>query len=137
MSDVRKVGEFRPRSSRPPIRSIKSPTDRATIVSIYPKLIEEVNITTKEITVEKPIYVDVEVKVPVFQEYVIANPVLKNVEVINAVIADKTVINAVITDMQITNAIIKDIEVERAIIREKVIDVIHPIYLKINGDLDE
>ena len=41
MSDVRKVGEFRPRSSRPPIRSIKSPTDRATIVSIYPKLIEE------------------------------------------------------------------------------------------------
>ena len=103
----------------------------------YPKLIEEVNITTKEITVEKPIYVDVEVKVPVFQEYVIANPVLKNVEVINAVIADKTVINAVITDMQITNAIIKDIEVERAIIREKVIDVIHPRYLKINGDLDE
>ena len=39
--DVRKVGEFRSKSNRPPIRSIKSPTDRATIVSIYPKIIEE------------------------------------------------------------------------------------------------
>lgn len=98
-----------------------------------PKIVEEVTIVTREINVEKPVYVDIEVQRPVFKDYEVKNPITKDVEVINAVIADKTVINAVIIDRQMTNAIIKDVEVERAIIREKVIDVIHPRYLKMDG----
>lgn len=100
----------------------------------YPKLVEELNVIRKDVQVEHPVFTDVKVDRPVFVDYEIKNPVVKDVEVINAVIADKTVINAVITDQKITNAIIKDVEVERAIIREKVIDVIHPRYLKPNGE---
>jgi len=102
----------------------------------YPKLVEELKVTIKEVDVEKPVYIDVEVQRPVFKDYEVINPVRKDVEVINAVIADKTVINAIIKDVQMTNAIIKDVEVERAIIREKVVDVIHPRYLNMKGEPD-
>jgi len=101
-----------------------------------PKIVEELNIIHKDVSVERPIFTDVKVDRPVFKDYEIKNPIVKDVEVINAVIADRTVINAIITDQKITNAIIKDVEVERAIIREKVIDVIHPRYLKPNGELE-
>lgn len=100
----------------------------------YPKLIEEVKVTEIPITVEKPVYKDVSIDRPVYVDKEIINPVPKDVEVINAVIIDKPVINAVIDDIRVTNAIIKDVEVERAVIREKVIDVIHPRYLKLNGE---
>ena len=100
----------------------------------YPKLVEELKVSYKDVAVDRPVFTDVSVDRPIFKDYEIKNPVVKDVEVINAVIADKTVINAVIVDKQMTNAIIKDVEIERAIIREKVIDVIHPRYLKLNGD---
>jgi hypothetical protein len=95
-----------------------------------PKIVEKLVVNEKVVDVERPNYKDVTIERPVYVDREVINPVTKDVEVINAVIADRTVINAVITDQKITNAIIKDVEVERAIIREKVIDVIHPRYLK-------
>lgn len=99
-----------------------------------PKIVEEINIIHKDISVERPIFTDVKVDRPVFVDYEVKNPVVKDVEVINAVVVDRTVVNSIVTDQKITNAIIKDVEVERAIIREKVVDVIHPRYLKLNGE---
>jgi len=92
---------------------------------VYPKLVEELKITEIPVSVDKPVFKDVEVERPVFVDKEVINPVRKDVEVVNAVIIDKPVINAVIEDIRVTNAIVKDIEVERAIIREKTIDVIH------------
>ena len=99
-----------------------------------PKIVEELNIIHKDVNVERPIFTDVKVDRPVFVDYEIKNPIVKDVEVINAVVVDRTVVNAIITDQKMTNAIIKDVEVERAVIRDKVLDVIHPRYLKLNGE---
>ena len=91
----------------------------------YPKMIEELMVTKKDVTVDNPVYKDVVVERPVFVDKEVINPVRKDVEVINAVIIDKPVFNAVVEDVRVTNAIVKDVEVERAVIREKTIDVIH------------
>lgn len=98
-----------------------------------PKIVEELVIKNKEIEIERPIYRDVDVERPIFRDKEIINPVLVDKEVTNAIIIDKTVVNAIVKDVPMNNAIIKDVEVERAIIREKVIDVIHPRYLKLDG----
>lgn len=99
-----------------------------------PKVVEDLVIKNKEVEVERVLYRDVEVQRPKFVDKEVINPVLINKEVVNAVVIDKTVVNAIIKDVNLTNAIIKDVEVDRAIIREKVIDVIHPRYLKLNGE---
>ena len=99
-----------------------------------PKIIEEVTITYKDVTLDRPIFKDVEVSRPSFKDIEVLNPIIKDVQVLNAKIEDVTVINAVITDQKITNAIIKDVAVERAVIREKVVDVVHPRYLNLKGD---
>jgi hypothetical protein len=99
-----------------------------------PKIVEELVINKINVDVQHPVFTDIEVQRPVFKEYEVKNPVIKDVEVINAVIVDRTVINSIITDQKITNAIITDVPVERAVIREKVVDVIHPRYLKLNGE---
>jgi hypothetical protein len=91
----------------------------------YPKMIEELMVTKKDVQVDNLVYKDVVVERPIFVDKEVINPVKKDVEVVNAVIIDKPVINAVIEDVRVTNAIVKDIEVERAVIREKTIDVIH------------
>ena len=91
----------------------------------YPKIIEELMVTKRDVQVDNPVYKDVVVERPVFVDKEVINPVRKDVEYVNAVIIDKPVINAIIEDIRVTNAIVKDIEVERAVIREKTIDVIH------------
>lgn len=98
--------------------------DRIDTVRV-PKVVEELNVTYKDIAVDRPVFTDVTVDRPVFKDKVIINPVTKDVEVVNALIIDKPVINAVIDDIRVTNAIIKDVEVERAVIREKVVEVFH------------
>jgi len=98
-----------------------------------PKIIEQVTIVNRDVEVERPIFKDVEVSRPTFVDKEVINPVLKDVSVTNAKIEDMTVINAVIVDQKVTNAIIKDVDVEKAIIRERVIDVIHPRYLDLQG----
>jgi len=98
-----------------------------------PKIVEDLIIKNKEVEIERPVYRDVEVSRPIFVDKEIINPIKKDVEVVNAVVIDKTVVNAVVKDMPITNAIIKDVEVERAVIREKIVDVIHPRYLNLQG----
>lgn len=101
-----------------------------------PHIVEEIIIKTKEIEVEKPVFKDVEISKPVYKEEEIIKPVIKYQEVINAVIKDKEVINAIIVDQKVTNAIIEDVDVERAVIRERVLDVIHPRYLNLQGKPD-
>lgn len=100
----------------------------------HPKIVEELNVIKKDVYIDNPIFNDVKIDRPTFVDKEIVNPVLKNVEVVNAVILDKAVINSVIEDKVVTNAIIKDVDVERAIIREKVVDVIHPRYLDLQGN---
>jgi hypothetical protein len=92
---------------------------------VYPKLVEQLKVTEVPVSVERPVFKDVEVQRPVFVDKEVINPVKKDVEVINAVIIDKPVFNAIVEDVRVTNAIVKDVEVERAIIREKTIDIIH------------
>lgn len=100
------------------------------------RIVEEIIITHKDVEIEKPVFKEIQITKPVYIDKEVINPVLKNVSVINAIITDKPVINAVITDVKINNAIIKDIEVEKAVIREKIVDVIHPRYLNLNGKLE-
>lgn len=90
-----------------------------------PRVIEELTVNYKDISMDRPVYVDIQVQRPIFIDHEIINPVKKDIEVFNAIIIDKPVINAVIDDVRVTNAIVKDVEVERAVIREKTIDVIH------------
>ncbi len=91
----------------------------------YPKLIEEIKITEIPITVEKPVYKDVEVSRPIYTDKTVLNAVMKDVEVTNAVVVDKLVLNCIIQDINVTNAIIKDVEIERPVIKERVVEVIH------------
>lgn len=101
-----------------------------------PHIVEEIITKTKEVEVEKPIFKDVEVIRPVFKEEEIIKPIMKFQEITNAVIKDKEVVNAIVVDQKVTNAIITDVDVERAVIRERVIDVIHPRYLNLQGEPD-
>ena len=111
----------------------KAIQDRLTSIT-YPKLIEEVKVNYIPVSVEKPIFKDVEVERPIFIDKPIINPIPKDVEVTNAVIIDRPVINAMIEDVRVTNAIIKDVEVERAVVREKVVEVIHKTCLDSKGN---
>ena len=99
----------------------------------YPKLIEELKVTEIPVTVDKPVYKDVEISRPVYIDKEIINPVTKDVEVVNAVIIDKPVLNCIVEDIRVTNAIIKDVEVERAVVREKIVEVIHKTCLDAHG----
>lgn len=99
-----------------------------------PKIVEELNVTYKDVAVERPVFTDVAIDRPVFKDKTIINPVTKDVEVINALIIDKPVLNAVINDIRVTNAIIKDVEVERAVIREKVVEVVHKNCIDASGN---
>lgn len=107
--------------------------DRLDTVRV-PKVVEELNVTYKDVAVDRPVFTDVTVDRPIFKDKTIINPVTKDVEVVNALIIDRPVINAVIEDIRVTNAIIKDVEVERAVIREKVIEVVHKNCLDSKGN---
>ena len=98
-----------------------------------PKFVEELIVTKRDIEVERPVWKDIDVNRAVIHDVQVVNSVIIDKTVVNAVIEDVAVKNAIITDVQLNNAIIKDVEVERAVIREKIVDVIHPRYLDLQG----
>lgn len=99
----------------------------------FPKIIEELSIVTKEVTVDKPVYKDVDVQRAVIKDVEVTNAVVKDVPVTNAIITDVPVVNAVVENHTVINPIFKDILIDRPVYVDKEIVVISPKYIDLQG----
>lgn len=105
---------------------------RLTEVQV-PKIIEQVNIVTRDVFVDKPIFKEVEVQRAVVKDVEVLNAVVKDVLVNNAIVNDIEVNNPVFKDVTVINPVFKDITIDRPVYVDKEIIAIHPKYIDLQG----